>query len=576
MRMLRCLWFVLLAGPLSCIATHESNGSGQAGNGNQVNTGPSDPNQPAASPNQMTGNPNDPNNAANNPNSVSDPNNTELPPPPLLGTFTQGLWRGEDVRISQANGFYYSVYSVGGERRLFKSASLIDRGEGKHLPPNFPLYAPQWIDRIGDVTYNAWFAFDGTVWRCDCVDPYDNMDQWKWVKSIPFTAVSLDFEVFRNPQPGPYSGHWYMVWAGATYGTVGWGPESLYISEVLDLRPDMPTLANANNTSANGIVSYHSSNWSGVVVEGPGAFITGTQVSLVYSGNGAQTDDYALGIAVLKPGHDPGSAYSWIDHNYGGCDDNRYGPEFAQTANVVGPGVARHIQSSDGNEDWLLYHSKIWETYQANDGPADQQSHNQQWTRQVMLQPMGWRQQVCDGNTYVIPKLGVPVPAGQSQTAPGGDRGFGPLASAFRAEAELWLPYGAVMGQSIQSIQGPNGNLDVISPDDPNCSAGRRITYLNALAGDTNTTPKRSGLVWHNAPPASGLQIAASTPMAANLDLYINGTQVTTLDFAPTPNASTFAVKSVGVNIPRGATVELRYEQGKSVAPDLDYIDFMP
>ena len=493
-----------------------------------------------------------------------------------LATFSQGLWRGEDSRVSFHNGFYYTMFSRGPERVLFKSASIIDRGPGKVVPTangvEFPLFAPLYIDNINGTSYKAWFAFDTNVWECDCADPYDNIDQWHIIKSMPLTGWSIDFEVFQNPQPGPYQHHWYMLWAGADSPSTSWGFESIFVAELLDLTPTGRTLSNFDNNDSARIIKYRF-DWTDVIAEAPGMAIQGTNVSVVYSGNGAETSDYALGIGILKAGQNPSNPASWIDHNAGRCDgDVTTQPEFKRTTNVFGPGVFRQLKSADGSQDWMLYHSKIWDTYNRGAGTQGQQDNNQQWTRQINLKPLAWRQVTCGGTSYTIPSMGTPPDEGSSVTAPQGDAGLQTLTGTERIEAELMLPYGIVMGTSMQGIARINNNQDVITPTCA-CSSGAKITHLDALSSDQTATPKISGLVWNNAPPASHLTVAAAGSQATNLDLYINGQMVQMLNFPATANSNTFATTSFAVNIPRGAKIDLRYQAGKSVAPDLDYIE---
>ena len=86
-------------------------------------------------------------------------------------TFTQPLWHGEDPRIALENGNYYSVWSIGSQRVLCKSTSLIDRGSCQETPAGFPLFAPRYIGTLNGDTYNAWFAIDGNVWMNTAADP---------------------------------------------------------------------------------------------------------------------------------------------------------------------------------------------------------------------------------------------------------------------------------------------------------------------------------------------------------------------------------------------------------------------
>jgi GH43 family beta-xylosidase len=495
-----------------------------------------------------------------------------------IPTFAQGLFRGEDPRVRFVNGFYYSVLTEGSVRKLYKSKSLVDRGAGKVVPTvngaAFPLFAPIFIHALNGQTYDAWFAFDGNEWECDCADPYDDLAKWHVVKSIPFTGWSIDFEIFQNPDPGPYQGRSYLVWAGADSPSTAWGFESAFVAELLDLRAGQRTLSTYDNTDANRVAKY-AFDWTDVIVEAPAPAIHGTTVSIVYSGNGAETDDYALGVSILRRGADPSRGASYIDHNHGQCDgDVKNGPELSRTAGVLGPGVARFTKSADGSQDWMLYHAKVFDTFNRGSGTPGQQDNNEMWTRLVDAAPVAWRDVVCSGEAYSIPRMGVPVDAGTAMASPSGDPGL--TTGTRRIEAEAMIPFGFVMGGAVQGIARVGGNPEVLVARSASASNGEKVTHLDALAADVMTAPKRSGLVWRNAVGGASLTIASASVATASLDLYVNGNFTKTLVLPATGGADSFRATRFAVTIPLGAEIRLVYEQGKSAPADLDFIEVAP
>lgn len=495
-----------------------------------------------------------------------------------LATFAQGLFRGEDPRVRLVNGSYYSVFTEGSVRKLYKSRSLLDRGVGRVVAPQdgaqFPLFAPLFVHALNGQTYDAWFAFDGNEWECDCADPYDESASWRVVKSIPFTGWSIDFEVFQSPSPGAYQGRTYMVWAGADSPSTGWGFESAFVAELLDLRAGQPTLSTYDNADANRIARY-AFDWTDVIVEAPAPALHGTTASVVYSGNGAETDDYALGVAILKQGADPSLGASWIDHNHGQCDgDVVQAPEFARTAGVLGPGVARFTTSPDGTEDWMLYHSKVFDTFNRGPGTPGQQDNNEMYARMVNAERVGWRDVVCGGASYSIPRMGSPSDAGIRIASPSGDPGLAP--GLRRIEAEAMIPFGFVMGGAVQGIARVNGSSEVLVALSAGASNGEKVTHLDALAADVPVAPRRSGLVWRNAVGGGSLTVASASAGAASLDLYVNGAFAQTLDLPSTGGADTVGRTTFPVAIPVGAEIQIVYEQGKSRVADLDYIELAP
>lgn len=485
-------------------------------------------------------------------------------------TFTQPLWHGEDPRVTLENGYYYTVWSIGSQRVMCKSTSLVDRSSCQETPPGFPLFAPRYIGTLNGETYNAWVSIDGNVWMNPEADPYDSMDAWSMVKSIPFSGWSIDFEMFQNPQPGPYQGQYYLAWAGAASPSSSFGFESVYIAQILSLRAGEPTLSTYDNTDANKVAHYNF-DWSDVIKEAPGAMLQGADVSLAYSGNGAHTDDYGLGLAILQHSQDPSVGTSWLDHNQGECDgDVVNGPEFAQTDRVFGPGVARQTTSLDGTQDWMMYASKTWSTYNRGAGTPGQQDNNEEYHRQIWTQPLNWRSVVCSGQTYAIPSFGTPVAPGTVMPLPSGDTGIVP--GPRQIEAETMVPYGFVMGSSIQNLPRINGDTDVITNEGSQFSGTAKMSYIDVLSFDQPQSPQQSGLVWNNAPQAQTLEVAHASVSDANYDLLINGGLVTTLSLPATGDSDQFAISSFAVDIPAGAQIQLNFQLGKNAAADLDYI----
>jgi hypothetical protein len=159
---------------------------------------------------------------------------------PSQGTFQQGLWRGEDPRVTHHHGWFYYVENASGQgpRLIYRSKSLVDRGESRHLPDGFPLFAPIYVDSLDGVAYRKWFAFDTEVWECS-EDPYEAAPRgWKRIGHIPFSHWAIDHFVFRA-ESGPHQGQWFMVWAGQERDDDpstpnnerrAWWFESIYIS----------------------------------------------------------------------------------------------------------------------------------------------------------------------------------------------------------------------------------------------------------------------------------------------------------------------------------------------------------
>ena len=508
------------------------------------------------------------------------------PPPnptsPAATQFHQGLFRGQDPRLVQRGGFYYYSGYVGNVLTLYKSASMVDLGTGKNIGQTLggALGSPIFIDSVGGQTVNAWYIFGAKDLYYNSADPYDSAGSWARIAAMPWTdvpdgsSVPFDYEVFKNPQDGPYRGRWYLVWARNDPAPPF---ENIFIAEIAALSASSISLSPAASTAANRII-VNRADWTDVIVEAPGVAIHGQSVTLAYSGNGAPTTLYALGLSTLKMGADPTLSASWMDLNRGQCDGYPGGgATFAKTGEVAGPGVARFVKSADQSEDWMIFHAKIFDTFDATSGtPEPQQTHNEMWSRYLNLQKIGWTAITCAGQAYSLPQLGQPLPQGQAINLPAGDPGPTAKAGPLRIEAESMIAFGAVMGSSIQSLQSPQKNTMVLAVECPGCSAGYKVGNLAELARDQPTAPQQSGLIFRNSPPGSAVNIAHGNAQAASLDLYIQGKLAQTLSFGATGGDDTYKVDSFPQLVHAGDEIKLIYEVDRSGQVNLDYLEIVP
>lgn len=125
--------------------------------------------------------------------------------------------------------------------------------------------------------------------------------------------------------------------------------------------------------------------------EGPEILKNGENVFIVYSCRESWTPEYRLGILQLKnPDANPLTRENWV----------KTGPVFEGNNEVFGVGHCSFVQSPDGTEDWIVYHSK--------------KTKNPGWERDVRMQPFTWRK---DGT----PEFGEAIPAGNSLKLPSGE-----------------------------------------------------------------------------------------------------------------------------------------------------------
>ena len=222
-----------------------------------------------------------------------------------------------------------------------------------------------------------------------------------------------------------------------------------------------------------------------------------------------------------------------------------------------------------------MYHSKVFDTFVPGGAPEPQQTQQERWTRQLHIAKIGWRQLRCGGQTFTIPNLGAPVSPGTRLPVPAGDIGPQASASRVRIEAESMIPFGFVMGPSIQQAR-TNSDTDSLTAHCSGCSGGSKITNLDLLARDQPVNPQRSGLTLRNLSPASGLAIGYASVSGGALDIYIDGKSTTTVSFASTGSADSVRTVEVKLTIPVGSELSLVYEVGKSQPVDLDFIELLP
>lgn len=116
---------------------------------------------------------------------------------------------------------------------------------------------------------------------------------------------------------------------------------------------------------------------------------------LIFSASGCWSDDYGMGMLVLKDGGNPLNASDWI---------KSANPVFTKSpANgAYGPGHCAFFKSPDGTQNWIIYHANS----SPNQGCAD--------FRNPRIQPFTWN---GDGT----PNFGEPVPINTPLTKPSGE-----------------------------------------------------------------------------------------------------------------------------------------------------------
>jgi hypothetical protein len=521
---------------------------------------------------------------------------TILPSSAQAGNFGQAVRRGQDPRISHRGSYYYKVYSnvvSGGAPTMSRTTSLVDPGfeSSVTLPNNFPLMAPVYIGTLNGTSYNAWFAIGGasngaSVWKCNCADPWANYTSWTNLGQTNLGTSGngtglppMDFEIFQNPQSGSYQNNWYLLWVSNNPGDVYTTDyrEEIFISQITNLTAGSLTVSPATGTGWGGnlIVGYHG--WTGPDVEAPGVFISGQDVNLVYSGNGAEYSSYGLGVALLAHGANPLLTGSWIDYSRSGNGYTNYncGSEaqiFSSTSStapsspmsyVQGPGVARFVPSPDGTQQWMYYEAKIFNTGTANT--------NENWARYLAYQKISTQTVSCGGQNYTLINPGVPQPIGASVVLPSGDAGCPTTGSVVHIEAEYMIPFTnsahGVLSPSRISTDPTSWNADVLLLASAAASNGASNAYFPDLADGSS-----AGLITESWYGSSSITIVYSTTLTGqSAILYCNGSAVNTVNFANTGNWNTFQATNATFSCPAGSSVYIMPGQ-----INIDYVESHP
>jgi GH43 family beta-xylosidase len=315
-------------------------------------------------------------------------------------TFSNPIYDGADPYVVRHDDVYYGCNTgPGGRIEVWKSDSLIDRGECAVVwaPPrggwnSAEVWAPE-LHYVRGSWYIYYAASDGHnanhrmgVLRSigdDAQGPYESLGQMytgddlagrtnnRW--AIDGTILELHDQL-------------YFIWSG-------WEDhrdiQHLFIATLSD-----PATISSNRVkiSKNNCHLWehvgHDRNERGLH-EGPAMLRRNGKVILVYSCSGSWQASYKLGMLTMNENHDPMDPCSWVKHS---------SPIFDSTDAVFGVGHCSFTTSTDGKEDWILFHSK--------------KSRREGWDRHVHAQQFGW-------TATGLPDFGKPIAAGKEIIVPG-------------------------------------------------------------------------------------------------------------------------------------------------------------
>ncbi len=322
------------------------------------------------------------------------------PPPSTTGaTFTNPIINGADPYIYQKDGFYYFMVTQGNSVKLWKTKNVSELSTALSTTVYFPtsgapdsknVWAPE-INFLDGKWYIYYTAGDGAdinqrTWVLENAnaDPMSGTWQAKGqIYSANTNFWAIDGDVME------FGGNRYFLWSGRPNQLSGDLTQNIYIAKMKN-----PWTLEGNATKISTPTYSWEKNGFGVN-EGPEFLLNGNKAFVVFSASYCGTDEYALGLLTLKDGGDPLNSQDWTKSTQPVFTKNPQGSAF-------GPGHNSFFKSSDGTENWLIYH--------ANSLPGQGCGNN----RNVRIQKFTFN---SDGS----PNLGSPVEAGLKIPKPSGE-----------------------------------------------------------------------------------------------------------------------------------------------------------
>lgn len=276
---------------------------------------------------------------------------------------------GADPWVILFEGKYYYCYSDNEAIYVNSSCNLGDavqmNGQLIWKPEAGKNYSKEiWAPELHNIN-GKWFVYfaadDGDnqnhrmyVLESKTVDPFgeyflrgkisDRSDKW-----------AIDGTVFNHNEK------YYFIWSGWE-GNVN-VRQNLYIAEM-----ENPHTIKSERV----LISTPEYDWEKIgepfVNEGPEILRNGEHIFIIYSASGSWTDKYCL-VQLELTGNDPMNPGAWTKKEI---------PVFTGTDEVFSPGHASFTKSTDGKEDWIVYHTA------KHKGAG--------WDRNVRIQKFNWKE----------------------------------------------------------------------------------------------------------------------------------------------------------------------------------------
>lgn len=333
---------------------------------------------------------------------------TPFVPVPKDTTFSNPLLStGADPWVLKKDTLYYYTNSSGDKIKLWRTGSISKLSTATSQTVwtkpasganSQDISSPElhYLDGKWYIYYAAGSSADPSTQRIfvlenSSADPFTG----SWSDKGKLTDPAADF--FANdPTVFENNGKRYLMWSGTSSNTDI--TRNLYVAQ----------LSNPYTMgSSRSLLSIPQYNWESkgaspanglpAVNEAP-QMLKNTSGNLfaVFSASGCWTDDYTLGILMLKDGGDPLFRSDWIKKSTAVFAKNT-------AANVYGPGHAVFFQSPDAKEDWMMFDANA------------QSGQDCGGTRSPRMQKFTW-------NTDGSPNLGEPLGTTTTLLRPSGEK----------------------------------------------------------------------------------------------------------------------------------------------------------
>ena len=328
-----------------------------------------------------------------------------VPPQPSVtadSTFVNPvLPSGPDPWVIKKDSFYYYTHTVGDKILLWKTKAMSHLSTAQFVtvwtkpstgPNSEHVWAPElhFIDGKWYMYYTAGAAADQSAQRIfvlenSSADPM--VGTWIDKGKVADPAAdfwAIDASIFEQ------NGNRYIVWSG--YASATDFVQRIYIAEL----QNPWTLATGRTVISSPQYPWESIGAPPPVNEGPEVIKNskGNPI-LIFSASGCWTDDYSMGMLLLKDGGDPLIAADWVKSS---------NPVFTKKPEngAFGPGHCAFFKSPDGTEDWMVYHANSLMNQQCSP------------TRNPRIQKFTWN---ADGT----PRFGEPVKINTAIKKPAGE-----------------------------------------------------------------------------------------------------------------------------------------------------------